>query len=67
MFGLLFGIETLAKFATVLGFQEYTLQIDHVVIVMRPYQSLARKTNMRVEAFQKDNPCVPNSAVTYTC
>ena len=54
-------IETLAKFGTVLNFQEHTIHIDHVVVAMRPYESLASKQNMRVKTFQTEDIHVPPS------
>ena len=62
MFDLLIvGIETLAKGGTVLGFQEHTIQINHEVIAMRPYTSLAQKYHMRVKAFKTNDMYVPPS------
>ena len=54
MLHLILGIKTLAKVGIVLDFQEFTIHIDHTIIVMRPYTSLVRKANMRVEAFQTE-------------
>ena len=58
---LISGIETLATFSAVLDSQEHTIHIDFAVIAMRPYTSLAQKTNMRGEAFQTDDMDVPTS------
>ena len=65
MFDLILGIETLANFGTILDFQNNTIQIDHAVVVMRPYKSLAQKSNMRVKAFQTDNMYVTPCAGTF--
>ena len=65
MFDLILGIETLAKFGTVLDFQEHTVQIDHAVVPMRPYTSLAQKYNMRVKAFQTEHTYVPSTTGTF--
>ena len=65
MFDLILGIETLAKFGTILDFQERTIQIDHAIVAMRPYTSIARKSNMRVKAFQTDDTYRPLSTGTF--
>ena len=65
MFNMILGIETLAKFGTILDLQNGTIQIDHAVVAMKPYKSFARKSNMRVEAFQTDNMYVPPSMGTF--
>ena len=62
---MILGIETLAKFGTILDFQNITIQIDHVVIAMRPYKSVARKSNMRVKASQTDDTYVLPSTGTF--
>ena len=66
MFDLILGIETLAKFGTILDFQNSTIQIDHAVVAIRPYKIFARKSNMHVKAFQTDNMYVPPSTGTFT-
>jgi hypothetical protein len=65
MFNLILGIETLAKFSTVLDFQEHTIHIGHVVVATRPYTHLAQKTNMRIEVFQTGSMYVPPSSSTF--
>ena len=65
MFDLIVGIKTIAKLSTVLNFQERTVQIDHVVVAVRPYTSLAQKSNICVEAFQTGNMYVPSSTGTF--
>ena len=41
MFVLILRIETLAKFGSILDFQEGTIQIAHRVVAMRPYKRFA--------------------------
>ena len=66
MFYLILGIEALAKFGTILDFQENTIQINHTTIAMRPYKSLAQKSNLSGKAFQiTPNMYVPNSPSTF--
>ena len=65
MFGLILGIEPLAKFGTILDFQKYTIQTDHKVVAMKPYKIVAQRSNMRMEAFQADNMYVPPSTGTF--
>ena len=66
MFNLILGIETLAKFGTILDFQNSTIQIDHAVVAMRPYTNLANESNMWVKTFNTDDMYVPPSTGTFT-
>ena len=66
MFDLILGIKTLVNVGTILDFQNSTMQIDHAVVVMRPYNSFGQKYNMRVKAFQIYNMYVPPSTGTFT-
>ena len=67
MFNLILDIKTLAKFGTVLNFQECTIKIDHTVIAMRPHTSLAQESNMCVKAFQMEDKYVCTPQYRYFC
>ena len=66
MFNLIVGITTLAKFGTVLDFQEHTTHIDHTVVATRPYTNIAQKSNMCVKAFQTNTIYGPPSTGMFT-
>ena len=66
IFDLISGIGAFAKCGMVLDLQKHMIQIDHVVIVMRPYTSLARRSNMRVEVLQPNNMYAPPSTGTFS-
>jgi hypothetical protein len=45
----------LAKFGTILDFQECTIQIDHAVVPMIPYKHLPVVVNERAELVSRPN------------
>jgi hypothetical protein len=66
MFDLILGIETLAKFGTILDFQECTIQIDHAVVPMIPYKHLHKKKfTMLHGAFRTHVMEVPQTPNTF--
>ena len=47
MFNLILGIDTLAKFGTVLNFKDKTVEINQAKISMRPLKDMRYKINLK--------------------
>jgi hypothetical protein len=60
MFNLILGIDKVARFGTILDFEDKTIYIDHATISTRPLSNFGLKSNMCIEAFKTDKMYVPS-------